>query len=384
MIETARRARAAVRRRRRLERRAAPRGPAVAPARAARCGGRSRSRRSSSVPRSRVLLTRHATPRLPKEADKTNVVVDHAAPSTGRILVQAAPWKGHDGICYVMLFKRAACVPRTPRGTEVVTPPIAGYTFDSRVVAGTAVTFAGKRVPLQVMHFPKLRRHVLPAPRAPARVLRARDAHAMRAGRSSRATRSSTERPRRARGRSTRRTGRSPSRRGRPPPRRSARARRGPRARARRRPLRRARPRRRARAARNRRGRARARRAARAARGRAPTSTRRTRRRATATCETPIRSPFANAPAPRAAHQRRPSAGAETTPQHELAVALEREQRRPHRDAAREVPRAVDRVDDPADRRRRRRPPPRRARPRRGARARPARAARARPRGRRR
>ena len=50
------------------------------------------------------------------EADKTNVVVI-VQPLTGRILVQAAPWKGHDGICYVMLFKRAACVPRTPRGT---------------------------------------------------------------------------------------------------------------------------------------------------------------------------------------------------------------------------------------------------------------------------
>jgi hypothetical protein len=102
-----------------------------------------------------VLLTRHATPRLPKEADKTNVVV-MMNPVTGRILVQAAPWKGHDGICYVLLFKRAACVPRTARGTEVVTPPIAGYTFDSRVVAGTAVTPSGKHVPLQVTHFPKL------------------------------------------------------------------------------------------------------------------------------------------------------------------------------------------------------------------------------------
>jgi hypothetical protein len=102
-----------------------------------------------------VLLTRHTTPQLPKEADKKNVVV-MVQPLTGRILVQAAPWKGHDGICYVMLFKRAACVPRTPHGTEVVTPPIAGYTFDSRVVAGSAVTFAGKHVPLQVAHFPKL------------------------------------------------------------------------------------------------------------------------------------------------------------------------------------------------------------------------------------
>ncbi len=102
-----------------------------------------------------VLLTRHGPPQLPKEADKRYVVV-MVNPVTGRILVQAAPWKGHDGICYVLLFKRAACVPRTARGTEVVTPPIAGYTFDSRVVAGSAVTFTGKHVPLQVTHFPKL------------------------------------------------------------------------------------------------------------------------------------------------------------------------------------------------------------------------------------
>src|SRR5581483_130116 len=37
-------------------------------------------------------------------------------------------------------------------------------------------------------------------------------------------------------------------------------------------------------------------------------------------------------------------------PAHELAVTLEREQRRPDRHAAEEVPRAVDRVDDPANR----------------------------------
>ena len=109
-----------------------------------------------------VLLTRHATPRLPKEADRSNVVVI-MQPLTGRVLVQAAPWKGHDGICYVMLFKRAACVPRTPRGTEVVTPPIAGYTFDPRVVSGTAVTFAGKHVPLQVRALSEAARDLLPA-----------------------------------------------------------------------------------------------------------------------------------------------------------------------------------------------------------------------------
>lgn len=103
-----------------------------------------------------VLLTRHSTPRLPAAADKRNVVVI-VQPLTGRILVQAAPWKGHDGICYVLLRKRAGCAPRTLHGAAVVTPPIAGYTFDERVVSGAAVTLTGKSVPLEVEHFPKLR-----------------------------------------------------------------------------------------------------------------------------------------------------------------------------------------------------------------------------------
>jgi hypothetical protein len=103
-----------------------------------------------------VLLTRDATPRLPSEADKRNVVVI-LQPLTGRVLMQVAPWKGHDGICYVLLFKRAGCVLRTPHGAVVVTPPIAGYTFDDRVVSGTAVTLDGKRVPLQVERFPRLK-----------------------------------------------------------------------------------------------------------------------------------------------------------------------------------------------------------------------------------
>jgi hypothetical protein len=55
-----------------------------------------------------------------------------------------------------MLSERAGCVPRTRRATLVLTSPITGYTFDSRVASGTALTLAGKRVPLQLAHFPKL------------------------------------------------------------------------------------------------------------------------------------------------------------------------------------------------------------------------------------
>ena len=98
------------------------------------------------------LLTRDGAPRLPPEADRSNVVVI-VQPLSGRIVVQAAPWKGHDGICYLLLGIRAGCA---RRGTVVLTPPLVGFTFDRRVVSGTAVTFAGKRVPLVVRHFEKL------------------------------------------------------------------------------------------------------------------------------------------------------------------------------------------------------------------------------------
>ena len=74
-----------------------------------------------------------------------------------------------------------------------------------------------------------------------------------------------------------------------------------------------------------------------------------------ATAETWIRSPAAtpplaatHAPSPRSAHQRRPSAGAEMTATSTRPPPLEREQRRPHRDAANVVLRPVDRIDDPA------------------------------------
>ena len=51
---------------------------------------------------------------------------------------------------------------------------------------------------------------------------------------------------------------------------------------------------------------------------------------------------------PRAADHRDPSAGADTTPTDQLAVELERDQRRPHRDAAGVALGAVDGIDDPA------------------------------------
>ena len=67
------------------------------------------------------------------------------------------------------------------------------------------------------------------------------------------------------------------------------------------------------------------------------------------TLETWIGAPSRNAPPPRSAHQRWPSAGADDDADDDLAVALERDQRRPDRQPARVLLRAVDRVEPPAD-----------------------------------
>ena len=66
-----------------------------------------------------------------------------------------------------------------------------------------------------------------------------------------------------------------------------------------------------------------------------------------ATFDTRIGAPSANAPPPRTAHQRVPERGRGHDADAQLAVLLEREQRRPDRHAADVVLGAVDRVDDP-------------------------------------
>ena len=92
---------------------------------------------------------------LPKEADRSNVAVV-LAPKTGRVLLQVAPWKGHDGFCYLVLRLRAGCVPHKTQGTVFLKPPLMGWTFDKRVVSGTATGLGGKQIPLSVTHFAKL------------------------------------------------------------------------------------------------------------------------------------------------------------------------------------------------------------------------------------
>ena len=90
-------------------------------------------------------------------------------------------------------------------------------------------------------------------------------------------------------------------------------------------------------------------------RTRRPSRTRGARPRCARTCDTDTASPSRRAPSPRAPDQRDPRAGRRHHPGHELAVDLERDERRPHRDAAGVALGAVDGVDDPASARARRR-----------------------------
>ena len=98
-----------------------------------------------------AVLVRSGPPRLPDGADANNVMVV-LQPATGRLIVQAAPWKGHDGFCYLLLGRRAGCVSRS-RGTVVMFPPVFGWSFDDRVKTATATGLSGRKVPLLVVHF---------------------------------------------------------------------------------------------------------------------------------------------------------------------------------------------------------------------------------------
>jgi hypothetical protein len=98
-----------------------------------------------------VVLLHDAKPGLPSGADRSNVAI-LLQPKTGRVLLEVAPWKGHDGFCYFAYFARSGCVPRSKQ-TVVTAPPLFGWTFNPRVVTATATTFGGKHVRLTVRHF---------------------------------------------------------------------------------------------------------------------------------------------------------------------------------------------------------------------------------------
>jgi hypothetical protein len=98
-----------------------------------------------------VLLTRDRSPQLPSGADRSRIAVV-VSPVTRRVLLKVAPWKGHDGFCYLVVAARAGCVPRAPK-TVVLKPPLFGWSFDRRIVSGEATTLSGAHIPLTVMHF---------------------------------------------------------------------------------------------------------------------------------------------------------------------------------------------------------------------------------------
>jgi hypothetical protein len=100
-----------------------------------------------------VHLLSSAPPKLSKEADRSHGVFVVLQPASGRILIQAAPWKGHDGVCYLIVGKEAGCVPRKSGTTLTTTfsyttsypfPKVPrllalwGLTFDRRVVVAKA------------------------------------------------------------------------------------------------------------------------------------------------------------------------------------------------------------------------------------------------------
>jgi len=83
-------------------------------------------------------------------------------PRTGRVLIEAAPWKGHSGICYLFLGRSAGCTPRGERKTMIArttsyvlpsgrhSSALWGYTFDRRVASAKVFNSdnSHRRVPL--------------------------------------------------------------------------------------------------------------------------------------------------------------------------------------------------------------------------------------------
>jgi hypothetical protein len=99
-----------------------------------------------------VLLTRTPAPQLPKAADRSHVAVA-VQPVTGRVLLKVAPWKKHDGMCYVLIGYSSGCATRSPHGAQLNERPPSGYTFDERVASVTAKLENGKRARLVLHHF---------------------------------------------------------------------------------------------------------------------------------------------------------------------------------------------------------------------------------------
>lgn len=102
-----------------------------------------------------VPLLQSDAPKLPRAADRSRVAVI-VDPRTGRVLVQAAPWKGRDGVCYVIVQRTSGCSMRSKHGGMFSSTPPGGYTFDARVRSATAILANGRRLALLTRRLPGL------------------------------------------------------------------------------------------------------------------------------------------------------------------------------------------------------------------------------------
>lgn len=96
-----------------------------------------------------VVLLQSSPPGLPKGAD-ASAALAVLQPHTGRVILEAAPWKGHDGICYLIERRTSGCTTRSRHGSGFFADPPAGYTFDPRVASVAAVLTGGRAIALDV------------------------------------------------------------------------------------------------------------------------------------------------------------------------------------------------------------------------------------------
>lgn len=101
-----------------------------------------------------VPLLRSGPPTLPRAADRSRAVV--ALDPRSGVIVEAAPWKGRDGVCYVIVGQTSGCATRSRRGAGFFATPPGGYTFDERVASAVAVQPDGSRVSLAAHRFRSL------------------------------------------------------------------------------------------------------------------------------------------------------------------------------------------------------------------------------------
>jgi hypothetical protein len=78
-------------------------------------------------------------PQLPPDADLSKIAVI-LEPRTGHVTIKVAPWRGHRGVCILVVGRSAGCFSASRGGPMVIgtrraVPDDAFHTFDRRVVA---------------------------------------------------------------------------------------------------------------------------------------------------------------------------------------------------------------------------------------------------------